>query len=127
MKLHDIEDGESRIIACRYGMEGGTLAVEKLLELGRPFTALVVGEDSAAIGAMKELKRRGIKVPEDVAIEGYDNSPDTVVCEPELTTVDIKTEVMGTLCARTLQDLLENRGVSTSLAIQPEIIVRNST
>ena len=127
MKLHDIEDGESRIIACRYGMEGGTLAVEKLLELGRPFTALVVGEDSAGIGAMKELKRRGIKVPEDVAIVGYDNSPDTVVCEPELTTVDIKTEVMGTLCARTLQDLLENRGVSTSLAIQPEIIVRNST
>ena len=101
--------------------------MEKLLELGRPFTALVVGEDSAAIGAMKELKRRGIKVPEDVAIVGYDNSPDTVVCEPELTTVDIKTEVMGTLCARTLQDLLENRGVSTSLAIQPEIIVRNST
>ena len=127
MKLHDIEDGKSRVINCRYGLEGGALAVEQLLELKRPFTALIFGEDTTAIGAMEELKRRGIRVPEDVAIVGYDNSPDTIVCDPELTTVDIKAEMMGTLCARTLQDLLENRGASASLAIQPEIIVREST
>ena len=115
------------MINCRYGLEGGALAVEQLLELKRPFTALIFGEDTTAIGAMKELKHRGIRVPEDVAIVGYDNSPDTIICDPELTTVDIKAEMMGTLCARTLQDLLENRGVSASLAIQPEIIVREST
>jgi len=108
-------------------MEGGVLAVERLLDLGRPFTGLLFGEDTTAIGAMKALRRRGIRVPEDVAIVGYDNSPDAVVCEPELTTVDIKIEMMGALCARTLQDLLENKEANTALAIQPEIIVRKST
>ena len=127
MKLHDIDNGEERVLPCRYGMEGGVLAVERLLDLGRPFTGLLFGEDTTAIGAMKALRRRGIRVPEDVAIVGYDNSPDAVVCEPELTTVDIKIEMMGALCARTLQDLLENKEANTALAIQPEIIVRKST
>ena len=127
MKLHDIEDGKSRVINCRYGLEGGALAVEQLLELKRPFTALIFGEDTTAIGAMKELKHRGIRVPEDVAIVG-------VMITPPILHLRSGTDYSGYQGRNDGNSLCQNpsgfagkRGVSASLAIQPEIIVREST
>ncbi len=102
LKLHDIPDGEERIFHTLYGLEGGKQAAEAILASGKSFTGLVFGEDITAIGAMKEFKRRGYRIPEDVAITGCNNSMDAKICDPELTTVDNKAEFMGVLCARLL-------------------------
>lgn len=128
MKLCDIPDGEGRIFHTEYGLEGGKRVVEQILDSGRPFTGIVFGEDITAIGAMKELKKRGYRVPEDVALTGCNNSPDSRICDPELTTLDNKAELMGVLCARLLQECLEGKEtVTVNVAIQPEIIERMSS
>lgn len=128
LKLHDIPGGEERIFKTEYGLEGGRKAAEAVLASGKPFDGLVFGEDITAIGAMKELRRRGYRIPEDVAVTGCNNSMDARICEPELTSLDNKAELMGILCARLLQELLEGREtVTVHVAIQPEIIERQSS
>lgn len=70
---------------------------------------VVCGEDITAIGLMKEFKERGYRVPEDIAITGCNNSPDSRICEPELTTLDNKPELLGGMCASLLRDRMEER------------------
>ena len=126
MKLHDIPEAEKRVIPCKFGLEGGLKAAEALCASGIGFTGVVCGEDITAIGMMKGLKKRGILVPDQVVITGYNNSPDSLICEPELTTIDNKPELLGGLCSQLLQEVLEGKKSASSLAIQPELIVRGT-
>lgn len=127
MKLHDIPEAEKRVIPSKHGLEGGLKAVDALCSSGTSFTGVVCGEDITAIGMMKGLKKRGFSIPDQVVITGYNNSPDSLICEPELTTIDNKPELLGGLCAQLLQEVLEGKTSASSLAIQPELIVRGST
>ena len=127
MKLHDILDAEKRVIPSKHGLEGGRKAAETLCSSGISFTGVVCGEDITAIGMMKGLKIQGFSIPDQLAITGYNNSPDSLICDPELTTIDNKPELLGGLCAQLLQEVLEGKTSASSLAIQPELIARGST
>ncbi len=65
----------------------GAEAVSSLLETGAAFDAVFAASDLIAIGAMRELMRRGVRVPEDVAIVGFDDIPAASLTTPPLTTV----------------------------------------
>ena len=110
-----------------YGLEGGMKAADDIIRSGIPFTGIICGEDVTAIGVMKELKKRGYRIPEDVAVTGCNNSPECRICEPELTTLDNKPELLGRMCAQILQDTIEKKKTNVNVAIQPELIVRQST
>ena len=127
MKLHDIAGAEKNVVHCRYGLEGGLEAAEEICQLGIPFTGIVCGEDITAIGVMKGLKKKGFRVPEDIAVTGCNNSPDSLICEPELTTLDNKPELLGDMCAQLLKDVLEGRKALSNVAIQPELLIRGTT
>lgn len=127
MKLRDIPAAEKRVIHSEYGLAGGIEAARALCRSGLAFTGVVCGEDITAIGVMKGLKKQGYQIPGQVVITGCNNSPDSLICEPELTTLDNKPELLGALCAQLLQDVLEGRALASSLAIQPELIVRKTT
>lgn len=58
---------------------------------------------------------------------GCNNSPEARICEPELTTLDNKPELLGSMCAQLLRDTIEKKGSAVSVAIQPELVVRQST
>ncbi len=126
MKLHDIPDGESRVVETEQSLEGGARAAERMLETGLPVNGVVCGEDITAVGLMKELRRRGIRVPEEVAVMGFNNSPDSRICEPELATMDNKPELLGSMCAGLLRDTIEGKAGALNVAIQPEVVVRAS-
>lgn len=126
MKLHDIPEAEKRVIPGKFGLEGGLKAAETLCASGIGFTGVVCGEDITAIGMMKGLKKHGYLIPDQVVITGYNNSPDSLICEPELTTIDNKPELLGGLCSQLLQEVLEGKTSASSLAIQPELIVRGT-
>jgi LacI family transcriptional regulator/LacI family asc operon transcriptional repressor len=70
-----------------------------------PFDAVICAEDFLAVGAVKYAHARGIRIPEDLEIIGYNNSSLAVSCEPELTSIDSRTEK---LCTSTV-DLLVRR------------------
>ena len=82
-------------------------------------------------GFLEAMKLRDVpdgndRVVEDIAITGCNNSPDSRICEPELATLDNKPELLGGMCASLLRDRMEGKESATSVAIQPELVVRGS-
>ena len=82
-------------------------------------------------GFLEAMKLRDVpdgndRVPEDIAITGCNNSPDSRICEPELATLDNKPELLGGMCASLLRDRMKGKESATSVAIQPELVVRGS-
>lgn len=82
-------------------------------------------------GFLEAMKLRDVpdgndRVPEDIAITGCNNSPDSRICEPELATLDNKPELLGGMCASLLRDRMEGKESATSVAIQPQLVVRGS-
>lgn len=85
-----------------FQLAGGLTAANALLDLHRDIDGIFVGNDLMAVGALKALQRRGIRVPDDVALCGYDGIPITEMTEPELSTVMQPIYEMGKLSAQIL-------------------------
>ena len=81
----------------------------------------------AAAGVLKSLLRAGIRVPEETAVVGYDNSTYARLCEPELTSVDNKPEQVALLCVQLLQSRIEHGEDYSSVTLQPELVQRQSS
>ena len=112
------------------GNELGYAATRRLVDAGRPFTALFAFNDSAAIGAMKALAEAGLGVPEDVSVVGFDNVQGAAFQNPGLTTVVQPLREMGVLAAATLLDEILKRPVASNArqrSVNPGFVVRGST
>jgi DNA-binding LacI/PurR family transcriptional regulator len=108
--------------------ELGYPVVERLLAQRLPFTALVSYNDIAAIGAIRAFRDRGIQVPEDVSIVGFDDIQSAAFQNPSLTTIRQPLRHMGTTAARTLlQRLRGAKDPISEIKIIPELIIREST
>ena len=107
-------------------LEGGRRAARVLLA-GRPRpTALVCVNDLMAVGALRELRESGLRVPEDVSVTGFDNVSLAQFCHPALTTVHIPTDQIG----RAICDCLMNREgalLEHEFLVDPELVLRDST
>lgn len=88
---------------------GGAAAVARLLERGTRFTALFAANDENALGARLELYRRGISVPDDVSLVGFDDLPAASLMIPPLTTVRQPMVEGGRLAAQAMVALLSGR------------------
>lgn len=80
----------------------------QLMNLKQPPTCILYPDDYAAIGGINELHERGLRIPEDISIAGYDGIPIARVLEPKLTTLCQDTYMIGKLAAEKLIDLIEN-------------------
>jgi DNA-binding LacI/PurR family transcriptional regulator len=106
----------------------GYTFTKKILERGRPFTALFAFNDVAAIGAIWAIREAGLRVPEDVSVVGFDDVPGAAFANPSLTTVRQPLQRMGQIAAKTVVDLIEGRAeYQEEIAIEPEFVVRDST
>ena len=76
-----------------FSESGGLLALERLLESGKRFSAIFAANDLTAYGARLALYRRGIRVPEDISVIGFDDLHSSMYTTPPLTTVDRKSVV----------------------------------
>lgn len=110
-------------------LEGGRLATRSLLETGYRPTAIICVNDVMAVGALRELRERGLRVPEDISVTGFDNVKLSEFCFPALTTVHIPRERIGQImCER----LIPRAGGAASTAgheivIDPEFVLRDSS
>jgi LacI family transcriptional regulator len=89
-----------------WGLEEGRAAAARLLDQGESFTALFAQSDLIALGAIRELRARGLRVPEDVSVVGYDDIPVAAYVHPALTTVRQPIREVGELAARIVLDRL---------------------
>jgi DNA-binding LacI/PurR family transcriptional regulator len=93
--------------------------VDRLLGLADPPTAIMGGNDLLAIGAMREARARGLRVPEDIAITGFDDFAFAEFVEPPLTTVHVPGYEMGRAAAQLLIDHLDGRGIEQRHIVLP--------
>ena len=90
------------------------------------FDAVFSGDDDAAIGVMKALHKHGFRIPEDVAVIGFDDLGFAPFLNPPLTTVRAPTESVGKIAAERLFGLLENQPSEETVVLPTEIIFRRS-
>lgn len=110
------------------GIQNGFAAMQKMLEGGGKPTALFAANDAMAIGCMQYLKKVGLKIPEDVAIVGFDDIESSSHVEPRLTTIKVFKEEMGAIAVRRLVEVVKSKSraiVNTYVPV--ELVVREST
>jgi len=90
------------------------------------FDAVFTGDDDAAIGALKALHKHGFRIPEDVAVIGFDDLGFAPFLNPPLTTVRAPTESVGRIATERLFGLLENHTSEGAVILPTEIIFRRS-
>jgi DNA-binding LacI/PurR family transcriptional regulator len=118
----------TRIVAGAYSDEGGRHGVAALFDEGPAPTALFVANDLAALGAMSALAERGLRVPEDVSVVGYDNTALAAVQQINLTTVDQPRPDMGRTAVRLLLERFAGRrDTARHVVMPPRLVVRGTT
>ncbi len=117
--------GEICVMKCDHSLRGGRDVVERLMHGGVRYDALVFGDDLPALGAMKELKARGVLIPSQVAITGFNNLESAEMAETELSSVDNKYWLLARESAACMFSLLEHKEHRVPV-IQPELVIRQS-
>jgi DNA-binding LacI/PurR family transcriptional regulator len=115
-------------VTKRYGdftIPSGTTAMESILTEFTP-DAVFCANDYMAAGAMKVLRERGLIIPDDVAIVGYDNTDLCLALDPTLTTVDYRAADVGQCMAKQLLALVSGKIKTISEVVHPVLVERQS-
>lgn len=119
---------ESLVVPGDFRPESGFRGCSTLLDLPEPPTALFAASDQMALGAIEALRRRGLRVPEDMSVVGFDDLPEVRWSAPPLTTVRQPLADMGKLAVRTVLRLArDERPDSPRVELGTELVVRSST
>jgi len=118
----------SLMVPGNFEIEGGKRATEILMERHPDIDAIFAGNDQMAFGVLKTLHRMGIKVPEQVAVCGYDGISMTAITEPELTTVAQPIYELGAMASRILIKKIEGDMEKDQIhVLDVKLILREST
>lgn len=112
--------------------EAGAQLTAELLRGGVPFTALLAYDDVTALGAMRALKNKGLRVPEDCSVVGFDDVAQASLSLPSLTTVRQPIEAMGSMSVGMMLDAIKAVDQKLDIPvvrrkIPAELVVREST
>nr|WP_246803305.1 LacI family DNA-binding transcriptional regulator [Cellulomonas hominis] len=115
------------VVVADFSGASGARATHELLDLPRPPSAIVYGNDLMAIAGISVATERGIRVPHDLSVVGFDDVPLAAFVVPPLTTVRQEVIEWGRACARTLIALVEGREPEEVRLPPVEFVVRGST
>ncbi|WP_374194339.1 LacI family DNA-binding transcriptional regulator [Streptomyces sp. N35] len=119
-------EAELAVQSTLFTVEGGQAAAGMLLDQG--CTGIVCASDLMALGAVRAARQRGLDVPRDVSVVGYDDSPLIAFTDPPLTTVRQPVQAMATAAVGALIEEIHGNPVQrTEFVFQPELVVRGST
>ena len=118
---------EVRTAADADSLEGGRQAARALLASGYEPTAIICVNDITAAGALAELRDRGLRVPQDISVTGFDNIKLSEFCYPALTTVHIPRERIGHIICDALIPVPGAPSADPEVVIEPEFVLRDST
>ncbi|MBD8519057.1 LacI family DNA-binding transcriptional regulator [Plantibacter sp. CFBP 8804] len=114
--------------AAMWHRPDGAEAIARLLAAGQRFSAVFALNDTLALGAMHELQRRGLRVPQDVAVVGFDNVAEGLYSNPSLSTVDPDWRSIAHLAVDTLISRIESPDSShTTTHVTASLVQRAST
>jgi LacI family transcriptional regulator len=107
----------------------GADAAQKLLAMDHRPDGIFAANDTSGVAIMRELKKAGVRVPEDIAIAGFNNDPISRVIQPQLTTIHYPGEEMGEVAATTLINRLKDvpSAPVNTVVLRHELIIRQSS
>jgi LacI family transcriptional regulator len=128
MVAHRIPIDEDLVIEGDFSEDSGALAAQRLMSASA--TAIFAASDSMAVGALKTIRHAGLRVPQDIALVGFDDVAMATAVEPALTTVRQPIERLASMAVDVLLDMLENPASAGSpkhkIILPVELIVRDS-
>ena len=128
LRAHHMIEEPQLIYSGTFFQPDGYAGASALLDLDNPPTAIFASNDVMAMGAMDAVRSRGLRVPEDISILGFDDIPQAELVRPALTTVRQPLEQMGRVATQMLLDMLKNPEKKVNrLELPTELIVRSST
>lgn len=120
---------EENILHGRFNMESGAEAAEELIKRDRSLESwdcIICANDNMACGFIQRLKKHGYRVPEDIAVSGFDNSAVSLSIFPALTTMGNPLYEMARRALQLLTDIIDSRNVEKVHWIQAPLLVRQS-
>lgn len=131
LEVHGLKRDPSLIQEANHRADGGHAAMLRILNSGAKPTAVVASNDLTAIGAMGAIHERGLRIPEDISIVGYDDIQLSAYTQPSLTTLRLPRIEIATAAFRALYNLLQPKTKKSppgeDYDIQPTLILRQST
>ncbi|MEZ0537828.1 LacI family DNA-binding transcriptional regulator [Caldicellulosiruptoraceae bacterium PP1] len=126
-KEHKIPINNGFIINGDFSIESGYQIMNNLLEMNKKPTAVFSANDQMAVGAIKAIKDKGLKVPDHIAIVGFDDIPLSTVIEPQLTTISQPKYEIGKQAMQLLIEKIEEKNYKNKQIILPHnLIIRKS-
>ena len=121
-----LPDQPLRIVETLYSYEGGTIAAGNLIDQG--CTGIVCGSDIMALGAIGGARRRGLAIPEELSVIGYDDTALIPMTNPPLSTVRQPVAAICRAAVTTLMSIIADEEIpDREVLFAPDLIVRGST
>jgi DNA-binding LacI/PurR family transcriptional regulator len=125
---HHLNEKSSPIYEADFRLEGGQKAAHEMFSARRKPTAVIAANDMMALGVMRECRTRGLRLPEDLSIVGFDDIAFAQLADPPLTTVCLPREQLGRKVVEAmLRSIEESNKKGIEVSIPTHLIVREST
>ena len=124
---HGLESDPWMVAYGRHVYDGGSSAMQQIMESGADFTAILASNDESALGAMQVLKEAGRSIPQDVAVIGFDNRLEGATQEPALSSIHVPLFEMGHRAVELLLQHLEGTAeLGGTVKINTRLVTRES-
>lgn len=121
-----IGDVDEHVVSTLFTVEGGQAAAHELLDSHH--TAIICGSDIMALGVIRTIRSRGMRVPDDISVIGFDDSPLIAFTDPPLTSVRQPVAALGHAAVSALvAEIAGGTPSRTEMLFHPELVVRDST
>jgi diguanylate cyclase (GGDEF)-like protein len=123
---HNLEVRPELIVHGWHTYTGGYEAAENFIDSGVEFTALISSDDNSAVGAMQAFRDKGLRIPDDVAVIGFDDQPDAVAQIPPLASIHVPLTMIGEQSLALMFDHLTGGHDLQSMQIPTRLVPRQS-
>ncbi|GER06764.1 LacI family transcriptional regulator [Iodidimonas muriae] len=129
MRKQGLEPDEELVAFCHaYSEDEGKLALTRIFESGKRFTAVVAANDLLALGCYDAIEQQGLTCPDDISVTGYNDMPFANKFKPPLTTIHIPLYQMGERAAEAVLTMIQGPlSQPQKITVHPELVLRGST
>lgn len=129
LKNHGLKADESQIVHNDFNQEYAYLATKELLAVKKRPDAIFAMSDRIALGAMRAIKEKGLNMPGDIGLIGFNNEPIVSLVSPSISSVDQPAFEMGKIAARVFIERLhsDNKQEERIITLKPRLIIRESS
>ncbi len=129
LKKHKIKKDPALIVHCDFNQDYAYFATLELLAMKKRPDAIFTISDRMAIGAMLAIKKKGLRMPQDIGLVGFNNEPVTSLVTPSISSVDMPSFELGKVAAKLFIETMHNKENMDleEKVLKPKLIIRESS